>query len=235
MKIHKLHKWALSPAEARAIQKNLYAWISTREQCLDPTIVARIEFDQTYKAQEACHARVSIKHLKSLELLEQESCVKPHSFPRTPGLISFQEAPAAIAALEKLAYTPDLIICDGRGITGLDSFGVASHIGILSNIPTIGVRAPRARIDSSRLGKQRGNWLPVAGSPHGASVLLRILDDLDPVLISPGHKINLANAIQHVLSFYPATLSAREYSDLLYPEAKQAKEAQVQPALKIAT
>lgn len=219
MKTHQLHKWTISPEEARAIQKNLCAWVSTQERCQSPSLAARIEFSNTLDEIGSIQATVTVKGIPSLSFLERKIAIKPSGFPRVPGLISFQKAPAAIAALEKLSHTPDIMICDGRGITGPDSFGVASHVGILANIPTIGIRPPKARYNYTMLGNNRGDWLPIGDEGDNAGALLRVLDGLDPLLVSPAHKITQEDAIEHLLTFFPKTIPAREYIELIYPEA----------------
>ena len=218
MKTHQLHKWTVSPEEARAIQKNLCAWVSTQERCQSPSLAARIEFSNTLDDIGSIQSTVTVKKIPSLCFLERKIAIKPSGFPRVPGLISFQKAPAAIAALEKLSHSPDLLICDGRGITGPDSFGVASHVGILANLPTIGIRPPKARFNYTSLGNNRGDWLPLGENGENSGILLRVLDGLDPLLISPAHKITLEDAIEQLLNFFPKTIPAREYIELIYPE-----------------
>lgn len=218
MKTHQLHKWTLTPEEARAIQKNLCAWVSTGERCQSPSLVARIEFSNTLDEQGSIQSTVTVKSIPSLGFVERKMCIKKSNFPRVPGLISFQKAPSAIAALEKLSHTPDLIICDGRGLTGPDSFGVASHVGILTNLPTIGIRPPKARFNYSMLGGLRGDWLPLVDDQQNSGVLLRVLDGMDPLLVSPAHKITQEDAISQVLSFFPKTIPARDFIEILYPE-----------------
>ncbi|OUS23760.1 hypothetical protein A9Q99_27385 [Gammaproteobacteria bacterium 45_16_T64] len=234
MKTHQLHKWTISPEEARSIQKNLCAWVSTQERCQSPSLVARIEFSGSQGDQGSSQSTVTIKSFPSLGFLERKVGIKKSGFPRVPGLISFQKAPSAISALEKLSHTPDLIICDGRGITGPDSFGVASHVGILANLPTIGIRPPKARFNYSTLGEQRGDWLPLADETGNSGVLLRVLDGLDPLLVSPAHKITQEDAIRLLLQFFPSTIPAREYIEILYPESDHDIENAMQPQLKAA-
>ena len=233
MRTHQLHKWTLSPKEARAIQKNLCAWVSTQERCQSPSFAARIEFSNTLDAKGSIQSTVTVKSLPSLGFLERKIAIKPSGFPRVPGLISFQKVPAAIAALEKLSHTPDLLICDGRGITGPDSFGVASHVGILTNLPSIGIRPPKARYNYTMLGSQRGDWLPMGDDSQNTGVLLRVIDGLDPLLVSPAHKITQEDAIEQVLRFLPSSIPAREYIEILYPESMAYSEESLPEQLRI--
>ena len=113
--------------------------------------------------------------------------------------------------------TPDLIICDGRGRTGEASFGLAAHIGLVTNLPTIGVRTPRARESIAHLSGARGQWLAVGENAWDQSVMLRILDALDPMIVSPAHKICQRDAISQLLKFFPADMPSRQYLEMLYP------------------
>jgi len=218
MKTHQLHKWTLSTEEARAIQKNLCAWVSIAERCQSPSLVARIEFSNMLDEQGSIQSTVTVKSFPSLGFLERKIGIKQSNFPRVPGLISFQKAPSAIAALEKLSHSPDLLICDGRGLTGIDSCGVDSHVGMLSNLPTIAVRPPKARFNYNMLGNTRGDWLPLVDDNPNSGVLLRVLDGLDPLLVSPAHKITQEDAIDQCLTYFPKTIPAREYIEILYPD-----------------
>lgn len=221
MKTHQLHSWNVSVEQARAIQKNLRAWIVTEGQsCRNPRLMARIELACTRSGPEAIttQACVSVKALPTLQLLERKVALRHSSFPDTPGLAAFCKAPAIIAALEKLVRVPDFIVCDGRGITGADSFGLASHIGLITNLPTIGICGPKPRQLSDVLGPQRGAWLPLQESVRYAA-LVRVVDSLDPLVVSPAHRMDLETAIQLTLAAIPASISAREYQQLLYPEA----------------
>lgn len=220
MKTHQLHSWDVSVEQARAIQKNLRAWIVTEGQCRQPRLVARVELACARSAPDAItvQACIAVKALPSQQLLERKVALRRSSFPDTPGLASFCKAPAIVAALEKLARIPDFILCDGRGITGPDSFGLASHVGLITNLPTIGICAPKPRQLSDVLGQTRGAWLPLQDNVQHAA-LVRVVDGLDPLVVSPAHRMGLEAAIQHTLQAIPASTTAREYLQLLYPEA----------------
>lgn len=220
MKTHQLHPWNVSVEQARAIQKNLSAWVVTEGRCRSPRLLGRIEMACTHENHNLAtvQASVSIRALPSLQLLERKVSIRTSEFPAVEGLASFRKVPAVVAALAKLVRVPDVIICDGRGRTGSNSFGVASHVGLITNLPTIGIRAPRPRLLSDLLGNTRGCWLPVIDGGVEA-VLLRVIEGLDPLMVSPAHRIDLEDAMRQVLKFVPANTPAQEYLQLLYPEA----------------
>lgn len=226
MKTHRLHSWDVTVDQARAIQKNLRAWIVTEGSCKQPKLMARIEIACAQEARKALtvQACVSIKSLPSLQLLERKVSIKSSHFPDVPGLASFRKVPAIVAALEKLVRVPDVILCDGRGITGEDSFGIASHVGLITNLPTIGVRPPKPRQLTELLGNKRGSWIPLQEGNHTAA-LVRVLEGLDPLVISPAHKVGLQDAIAHILHYVPADMPVQDYLRAVYPEAGLRKPA----------
>ena len=220
MKTHRLHSWNVSVAQAQAIQKNLSAWIITEGNCPQPKLIGRIELACARESNEAAtvQASVSIKSLPSLQLLERKVSVRTTEFPDREGLVAFRKVPAIIAALEKLVRIPDVFICDGRGITGPESFGIASHVGLITHIPTVGVSRAKPRQLSDLLGAQRGSWLPVH-EPGQVAALVRVIDGLDPVMVSPAHKLCMEDAVEQILRYVPADTPAREYLQALYPES----------------
>ncbi|MCG8537761.1 MAG: endonuclease V [Pseudomonadales bacterium] len=205
---------------ARAIQRHLSAWVVAEGKCEIPNLIGRIEIASTKESNQSAtiQAQICIHSNPSRTLLERKVAVKTTAFPSQPGLHSFRKVPAVIAALGKLNRVPNLFICDGRGLTGPDSFGVASHVGLITNIPTIGVRPIKPKHLPEKLGLKRGSWVPLES---GNGAILRVLNGQDPVLISPAHKIGLQSAIEQILNYLPASLDNRTYQQFLYPDTKQ--------------
>ncbi len=220
MKTHNLHSWNLSLENALAIQKNLRAWIVTEGDCPKPRLVGRISLISNSESEDSAtvQACITVTALASNTLMERKVAIKTTKFPLHPGLYSFRKMPAVIAALNKLKRIPDVFICDGRGITGEDSFGVASHVGLVTSVPTIGIRSIRPKHITSTLSPERGSFLEVMEGGQVAAVL-RVLDGVDPVLVSPAHQIGMEDAIARILDFIPANTSMREYLQAIYPEA----------------
>jgi deoxyribonuclease V len=237
MKTHTLHSWNVSLENAKAIQKNLRAWIVTEGPCLHPKLIGRITLTSTKESDQSAtvQACVTIQSYPSMTLLERKVAIKTSKFPLQPGLYSFRKVPAVVAALNKLNRVPDLFICDGRGITGEDSFGVASHVGLITSIPTIGIRTIKPKHMLETLGAERGSYLRIFDSGQIAAAV-RLIDGLDPVQVAPAHKINLENAVAQALAYVPATISSQDYLQALYPESGTKKAEVVQlSVLKSAT
>ena len=221
MKTHQLHAWNVTPENAQAIQRNLRAWIITEGTFPTVKWAGRIQLStnaSTVAPYCSVQAVISIHNQSSRQLLERKAAIKPSRFPLIPGLYSFNRVPAIITALEKLRRTPDIFFCDGRGITGKNSFGVASHVGLITNVPTVGIRTLKSQLETSVLGRERGCWLPVIDNGQQAAIL-RVVEDEQPVLISPAHRINLEGALRAVLDYIPMELNSAEYQRALYSES----------------
>lgn len=237
MKTNQLHSWSLTVEQAKSIQKNLSNWIVTDAPPISVDTFARVEVhpvglhaDQNKDQANSQTATVTLYSTTDLSILERKHAIKNCSFPATPGMMSFRKAPAVIAALEKLANIPDLIICDGRGRTGESTFGLASHVGLITNLPTIGIRAPLQRLQTSELGNDRGQWACIGENQCDKSVLVRVFHSLDPILVSPAHKISQKQSIEQVLAHFPESMPSRQYLESLYP-SKQPKAHNI-PILK---
>lgn len=221
MKTHKLHEWNISAENAKAIQKNLRAWIVTEGPCPSLNRIGRIRLSASTDSQSqrtTVQACIDIRTFPDQRLLERKVAIKTSDFPRLPGMHSFRKGPAIEAALKKLNRQPDLFICDGRGLTGQEQFGVASHAALLTNLPTVGVRPVKASPQFDVLGPERGSCLPLTGNGQHA-VLLRVLDGLEPLLVSPAHRIGMKEAVRAVLGYISKDTLARDYEAALYPAA----------------
>ena len=139
MKITPLHDWNLSPREAVELQKQFAFEVIAEDKFEKPIeTVAGIDLGYDLKNGTSRAVAVVLK-FPELELVESSEAILPIQFPYVPGLLSFRETPAAIKALEKLENAPDLILCDGQGIAHPRRFGIACHIGLITNIPSVGV------------------------------------------------------------------------------------------------
>jgi deoxyribonuclease V len=135
-----------------------------------------------------------------LALIEQQSVVRKLRFPYVPGFLSFREGPAIKAALEKLARKPDLILVDGQGIAHPRGIGIASHTGILLAIPTIGCAKSRLIGDHEEPGIKKGKWSALIYEGKTVGAVVRTKDGVRPLFVSPGHKINLDDAIRFTIA-----------------------------------
>ncbi len=122
------------------------------------------------------------------------------SFPYVPGLLSFREAPAALEALAGLPSRPDLLLCDGQGIAHPRRCGLASHIGLAANIPSIGAAKSRLLGTHAACPEERGAWVPLVDRGETIGAVLRTRAAVAPLYVSIGHRVSLASAIRWVLA-----------------------------------
>ena len=199
MKIVQRHAWEISPAEAIAIQQQLRGEVE-REDRLGPVVhVAGVDvgFEE---GGTITRAAVAVLGFPSLELVDHAIFRAPTCFPYVPGLLSFREVPAVIGALEKLTVIPDLLLCDGQGIAHPRRFGIASHLGLLCDIPSIGVAKTRLIGEYAEPPDQRGASVPLLDHGETIGAVLRTRVGVKPLYISIGHRIGLATALDYVMA-----------------------------------
>ena len=190
--------WPLTVAEAREVQEKLRARVITRDRIGRVRTVAGIDIGYEGDNRLARAAAVVLA-FPSLELVEEAVVRVPVKFPYVPGYLSFREVPAALAVLAKLEYPPDLILCDGQGRAHPRRFGLACHLGVLLDIPTIGVAKSRLiGKPGGRLGRAKGSWVPLVDSGEIIGALLRTRTGVKPVYVSIGHRVSLDTAIDYV-------------------------------------
>lgn len=193
------HSWALTPRQAIALQKLLRDKVVRGDRLGAVRHVAGTDvgFEQSGAVSRA--AAVVLTY-PGLELADYSIARLPTRFPYVPGLLSFREAPVVLAALDALRVKPDLILCDGQGIAHPRRMGIASHIGILRDIPTIGVGKTRLTGSHEEPRQQRGAWQPLIDHDEIIGAVLRSRVHTRPIFVSIGHRISLETAVQYVLA-----------------------------------
>ncbi len=190
------HTWDLSPREAVALQRDLAGRTERRDR-LDPvSLVAGI--DVSVRGGLARSAVVVLR-LPELDVVEQVLAERPVTFPYVPGLLSFREAPVILDALERLENTPQVLMFDGQGIAHPRRLGIASHLGVVLDHPSIGCAKSRLTGAYTDPAPQRGSrtWLHDGEEVIGA--VLRTRDRVKPVFVSIGHRVSLDTAVELVL------------------------------------
>lgn len=134
-----------------------------------------------------------------LQVQERAIARRPTAFPYIPGLLSFREVPTVLAALERLKTLPDLLLCDGQGIAHPRRFGIACHIGWLTDLPAIGVGKSRLVGQHAEVPEHKGDWTPLQHQGETIGAVLRTRATTKPLFISPGHRISLETAIEYVM------------------------------------
>lgn len=141
--------------------------------------------------------------LPDLQLLDRALARQPTRFPYVPGLLSFRELPAILEALEGLERTPELLLCDGQGIAHPRRFGIASHLGLLTGLPSIGVGKSRLVGRYEEPGPDKGDWSPLRDGEEVVGAVLRTRIGVKPIFVSIGHRVSLETAIARVLACTP--------------------------------
>lgn len=192
------HPWNVSPAEAREIQSALRPLVSAR----NGSELRRIR----YVAGVDCSLRnnlataaIPILDWHTLEVVESVVVQQPIPFPYVPGLLSFRECPAILAAFEKLTIRPDLVMVDGAGIAHPRRLGIAAHLGLLLDKPTIGCAKSRLIGTHDEPHERAGCYTDLWDKEELIGAVLRTRDNVNPLYISIGHKIDLPTALDLVL------------------------------------
>jgi deoxyribonuclease V len=198
MKIKNLHNWDLTPKEAIALQKEMADQVIYSKFDKKIKTVAGLDcsFSKDKKNIIAC---LIVLSAENFEIIEASYSVQAVKFPYIPGLLSFREAPACIAAAEKLKTTPDTIIVDGQGTAHPRRFGIACHLGLFFDIPTIGCAKSRLIGEFDEPAGLRGSASELTDKGEVIGSVLRTRDNVKPVFVSVGHKCRLEDAIRIVL------------------------------------
>ncbi|MBD2770602.1 deoxyribonuclease V [Iningainema tapete] len=203
MKICQRHGWTLTMDEAIAIQEQLQSEVITEDQLTEQVkYVAGVDmgFEEDGTISRAA---VAVLSFPDLQIQETTLARRPTTFPYIPGFLSFREIPAVLDALEKIQLTPDIILCDGQGIAHPRRFGIACHLGVLVDIPTIGVAKSLLVGKHDDLAETRGSWQPLIHKGETVGAVLRTRTGVKPVYISSGHRISLPTAIDYVMRCTP--------------------------------
>lgn len=198
MQIHELHEWRVSPKRAVTIQKDLQGKVITSDDFGEIRHVAGVDvgFD---KKSNTGKAAIVVLNFPDLTVCDQAVAEMELEFPYVPGLLSFREMPVILQALDKLGTMPDLFICDGQGIAHPRRFGIACHLGLVTDIPSIGVGKSRLIGSYGDVPPAKGGWTELYYKGEVIGVVLRTRENVHPVFVSPGHRVSLKSAIQFVM------------------------------------
>jgi deoxyribonuclease V len=193
------HSWNLTPREAIALQHRLRARVVKLGNPRPVRCVAGT--DVGFERNGAItRAAVALLSFPGLELMDYAIARLPTRFPYVPGLLSFREIPALLAALAKLQAPPDLILCDGHGYAHPRRFGIASHLGVYAGIPSIGVAKSRLVGEHGQPMQRRGARVPLTDGSETLGAVLRTRPYTSPIYISVGHRVSLAVAVRYALA-----------------------------------
>jgi len=198
MLIHHRHRWDLDYRQAVALQRDLGSLVVSKDGFGTIRTVAGVDvgFPQ---GRDQARAAVAVLDFRSLSMVVQAQACCPVSFPYIPGLLSFREIPAVLAAFRQLDTLPDLILCDGQGAAHPRRFGIACHLGVLLDLPTIGVAKSRLVGSHAAVPEEKGAWVPLHDGEECIGAVLRTRTGVSPLYISIGHRISLVTAIDYVM------------------------------------
>jgi len=199
VKAQNLHDWRVTVPQAMAIQQDLAELVSTRDQATDIRLVAGVDIS-TPNAGGVARGVVVVLNYPELKLIESQTAEKSVEFPYVPGLLSFRESPVILAACEKLTNTPDLILVDGHGLAHPRRLGLASHLGVLWDKPTIGCAKSRLCGEHDPVDIEQGRFADLLDGEETIGAVLRTRRNSRPLYASIGHKISLEAAIRWVLN-----------------------------------
>jgi len=191
------HSWRLSPKQAVAVQNRLAGRVVRHA---DGHPLRRIAGLDAAFYESTCIAAVVLWDLDRRVVEEQHTASRPLRFPYVPGLLSFREAPALLAALRKLECPPDVLMCDGQGIADPRRFGLASHLGVLTGLPSIGCAKSRLTGHLAIPGRARGDTAPLLDRGEVIGAVVRTRASTRPVYVSIGHRVDLNAAVAVVLA-----------------------------------
>ncbi|MEM9484268.1 MAG: deoxyribonuclease V, partial [Cyanobacteria bacterium P01_F01_bin.116] len=202
MKIDVPETWPTDTASAIALQNRLRSQVITTNRIEKINTVAGVDAGFEQEGTVTC-AAVVVLQLPELTLLEQAIAHRPTTFPYVPSLLSFREMPTVLDALAQLMLEPDLILCDGAGIAHPRRLGIASHLGVLINKPTIGVAKSRLLGTHDEVPPEKGAWVPLMDRGERIGAVLRSRAGTKPLYVSAGHRISLETAVDYVLRCTP--------------------------------
>lgn len=203
MDVRRLHTWDVTPAAAIRLQEDLRALVVSGDDgpLACETVAA---MDVSYDRRSPwLFAGVVVLKLPACALVDQAAVRVRAEFPYVPGLLSFREAPAGLQAWERLATRPDCLLCDGHGVSHPRRFGLACHVGVLVDLPTIGC-AKRVLVGTSEEpGESRGSRTDLIHGDDVVGAAVRTRRGASPVFVSVGHRVSLDRAVATVLACSP--------------------------------
>ncbi len=186
--------------EAKKAQREMAEKISTLDAFTTVQWIGGMDVSNNlYDPAQMIYASSVILNFPALKVVEQGAAAQVQVFPYIPGFLGFREAPALVAAFEKTTIKPDLLLVDGHGISHPRRLGIASHLGVLLDIPTIGVgKSILVGKPEEELKEEAGSQVPLIWKGQTIGMLLRTKRGSNPLIISAGHKVSLETALEIV-------------------------------------
>ena len=203
MEVHELHPWNVSPEEARQIQRDLRQRLSLVDTIAIPDIHHVAGVDNGYVrrgASTTAFAAVIVLTFPGHEVVETQVASCPVEFPYVPGLLSFREAPAMLAAFRQVESEPDVVLVDAHGYAHPRRLGAASHLGLLLGRPTIGCAKSRLVGHYEEPGPNHGDRAPLVDRGEQVGAVVRTRVGRGPLFVSPGNGVSISTAVEIALA-----------------------------------
>jgi deoxyribonuclease V len=199
MKIKNLHNWDLTYSQAISLQKELAGRVEHKKIKAKPKTIAGLDCAFSKDGKEIIAAIVVLR-FGDFELIEIQNAIQNVNFPYIPGLLSFREAPVCIAAAKKLKTIPGIFMIDGQGIAHPRRLGIAAHLGLFFNKPTIGCAKSRLIGEFREPALKKGSFSQLTDKEEIIGSVVRTRTNVKPVFISVGNKCMLEDAIEITLA-----------------------------------
>ncbi|MGB3614261.1 MAG: deoxyribonuclease V [Elainellaceae cyanobacterium] len=197
-----LGPWPETREAAIAFQNQLQGRVILDDQLGEVTHVAGVDVGFE-SGGSVTRAAVAVLTFPELVLIDRAIARRPTRFPYIPGLLSFREIPAVLDALNRLTILPHLLLCDGQGLAHPRRLGIGCHLGLLTDIPAIGVAKSRLVGTHETVPDVKGQWTPLMHREETIGAVLRTRVGTKPLYISSGHRISLESAIDYVIRCTP--------------------------------
>ena len=190
-------RWNITPRQAVGLQQAWRVRVETQDRYgpLQYVAGADLAFDPE---TDMAFAGVIVYRLPELEEVERRMARRKLRFPYVPGLLSFRESPVLLAAFTRLRIDPDVILIDGHGMAHPRRFGIACHLGLLLDRPTIGCAKSILVGEAADPGTQAGSTAPLVDKGEKVGVVLRTRENVRPIYVTVGHRVSLESAVRIV-------------------------------------
>src|SRR5207248_1729462 len=192
------HPWDITPGEARVLQAKLAKSVDLSTPLPPWRTLAAADVSFT-RYSPVLYAAVVVVEAGTFDVIEKVGLEAPAKFPYVPGLLSFREAPALLEAFGRLKTRPDVVLCDGQGIAHPRRLGIASHLGLCLDLPTVGCAKSILTGHHEPLSEEASSWVPLKANNEVIGAVLRTRARVKPMIISLGHRISLETSIRFVL------------------------------------
>jgi deoxyribonuclease V len=194
-----LHEWNIKQDEAIALQRELAKRIVREDRLDEVSHIAGVDM-AINEINGMARAAVVLLSYPALDVEERHVYEEPVRMPYIPGLLSFRELPCILGAFELLKQQPELVMVDGQGIAHPRRLGIASHLGLWLDLPSIGCAKSILTGHHKPLSEEAGSWVPLESDREVIGAVLRTRAHVKPMIISLGHRISLETSLRYVLA-----------------------------------